>query len=572
MSSRKLKHILYAGVTAGILMSGAQSCVTVDTSLGHGYMPLEQQYDVFISEWDLTDISQRRLSDMSGYSTRRVTFGSIYDDEYGLIRKSSAFSVIPVVDSLDFGKDPEFVDFYFSMERDTLNMTSSSQMNILQNVYVYPMDESGKSLDSLSYIGELKNSMFDGSGRIARGAPVYAGGDSLVFRIGNSYGQKLLDRFIAKSTDGLYILDSIPGYITDVFPGIYICTDDQIGNGGRINMFNLNLDVEDNYVMGNFAELKFRSTYDNEKKDTSFLFLFGAASMPESSTNLPSQYAFNCTEIVGGKEEGAVTDRIHIEGGDGVKPVISGKEVFNLLLEEFSKNPNVLELGVDPSQIIINKASVDFPFELPADYNRFEAYPEILSPCCRVKGYDSLGVARYTYANLTDASISAEKHGAIDRSNLMYSADISFHAQKLISLEEPADTTLENYDIWFLITKAEINEDSSSSSSSNNYNDYLNQMYYYNYLNQLYGGYGGYGYGGYGSYGYGGYGGYGYNNYYSMMLYSSMLNSSGSSSQTSTSEELDRDRFYGATLYGPANADRHPKLRVTYSVPKRAIE
>lgn len=573
MNFSNIKRIIVAGVSAGILVSGTSACVTVDTGLGQDYMPLEQQYDVFTCEWDLEQVSQKRPSELSGYNTRRFTIGSIREDAHGLTRKGCAFSLVPIVDTLDFGRNPKVNEFHFTAVRDTINILDESHRNILQNVNVYAFENSGTALDSLSFTGDLKNSDFDGCERITRGVPVYDGGDSLSFKFSDSWTTSLIQRFVDNSEDGVYVLDSIPEYIEKVFPGIYICTDDARGNGGRIDMFNVALKIENNYIMGNYAELKFNSEYEGERKDTSFIFIFGAVAVPENSNNLPNQYAFNCTEIVNGCAEGLGTDVINVEGGDGVKPVISAKEMYALLDDEFSHNPNVLKYGIDRKQIIINKASIELPFIMPEDYTKMELYPEILSPCCRLKVYDSLGVSHFTYANLTDASISAEKHGAVDRSNLRYDADISFHAQKMLSLDDPKDTTLANYDIWFLITKNEINETSSSSSSSS-YDDYLNQMYYYNYLNQLYGGYGGYGYGGYG-YGYGGYGSYGsygYNNYYSMMLYSSMLNSSSSGTTTSTSEELDRDRFYGARLCGPQDSGRRPKLKISYSVPKRAIK
>ena len=80
------------------------------------------------------------------------------------------------------------------------------------------------------------------------------------------------------------------------------------------------------------------------------------------------------------------------------------------------------------------------------------------------------------------------------------------------------------------------------------------------------GGYGGYGYGGYGYGGYGGYGGY-YNNYYSYMLMQQMYGNMNASSST-TIKTLDKDRYYRATLNGPAHPDRRPMMTVTYSLPK----
>ena len=83
-----------------------------------------------------------------------------------------------------------------------------------------------------------------------------------------------------------------------------------------------------------------------------------------------------------------------------------------------------------------------------------------------------------------------------------------------------------------------------------------------------YGGYGGYGYGGYG---YGGYGGYGYNNYYNYLMMAQYASASNSSTTTSSSVELDKDRFYSAVLNGPGASDS-PKLKITFSAPKKAEE
>ena len=47
--------------------------------------------------------------------------------------------------------------------------------------------------------------------------------------------------------------------------------------------------------------------------------------------------------------------------------------------------------------------------------------------------------------------------------------------------------------------------------------------------------------------------------------------SAGSSNTTTESTvELDNDRYYYATLNGPASADNGPKLKVTFSAPKTA--
>ena len=556
-----LRHVLIAGASAGMIVCGTAGCVKVDTDLGHDYMPLEQQYDVYTQEWDLEDISMQPLTHMSAYSTRRFTIGSIRVPGFGTTNKGTAFALVPVVDTMDFGTNPVIREFHFSAMRDTVNVVNDNQTDILQNVNVYSMDGLDVTLNDIYYTEELNNSMFAGKKRITRGVPVYDGGDSLSFKFSDEFGQSYLDKFVSLADeDGVYYMDSVANYIKD-FPGIYICTDEEIGTGGRIDMFDVAMLIEDGYVAGNYAELKFTTTYDGEKKDTSLLFLFGAVEVPESSDDMPDQYAFNVTEIKDGCTEGAAADVLYVEGGNGMKPVFSAKEIWTKIHTELEANSH----GIPDSLIALNKVSITLPFDFPSDYKYMSAYPEILNPCCRIKGYTDDGEAGYTYANLTDASISDESHGEVDRSNCQYSADISFHSQALLKnlAADTPDSTFNNYDVWFIISATEVDE-SSSSSSSSDYSDYLNQLYYYNYLNQLYGGYGSYGYSGYG------YGSYGssYSNYYSMLYYSSLYSSSSSSS-TSTSEELDRDRFYGATLHGPTSSGAKPKLTLTYSVPKR---
>ena len=101
--------------------------------------------------------------------------------------------------------------------------------------------------------------------------------------------------------------------------------------------------------------------------------------------------------------------------------------------------------------------------------------------------------------------------------------------------------------------------------------DYYNYLMYQNYYNSMYyGGYGMGGYGmGYGGYGMGGYGGYGYDPYTNYYTYAMMAQyASASSSKTTTTEKLDKDRYYNAVLYGPEYTDAalRPRLELTFSL------
>ena len=118
----------------------------------------------------------------------------------------------------------------------------------------------------------------------------------------------------------------------------------------------------------------------------------------------------------------------------------------------------------------------------------------------------------------------------------------------------------------------EITESNSPGSAYDDYYDNLLYNSYYN--NMMYDPYGyGYGYGGYGGYGYGGYGygGYGYNNYYNYMMMAQYASAS-SQPTTSSSIELDRDRFYNAILNGPESSGERPSLKITFSAPLKEEE
>ena len=561
----KFNKVSILVVAAALAAASISSCVAVDSAVGEGFNQIEQLFDVYRAEVELKDIALKQTDSLSGYSTRRVTVGSLRDEKYGLTDKCSAFTLVPADDTLDFGTNTRYINFHVSMTKDTVSCSDNSQSDIIQTLRIYALEDAGVTLDSnVVYTGDLKKSTFSGLKQVGRGYTVYDGGDSLSFDLTQEYGTKLLQRLVDNSTDGVMTIDTIPDF-TNLFPGLFISCDEPIGYGGRINMFLTKLSYDsDQYIDANYATLKFKADYGERKDvDTSFLFLIGATDFAESLSDMPDQYVFNSTEHENLAEELSKDgEHLYIEGGCGIKPVISSKEIREAILADMAKN------GItDPTKAIINKATLVLPFEEPENYLDFDKYPQKLCPTCRIRGtLTSTGEKYITYANITDASISAEDQGEINRSTCRYTPDISYHAQKIITLKDPTEKDFEKYNLWFLITYEE--EEKVENTTTDESSSYLSQLAYYSYLNSMYGGGYGYGsyYGGYSSYG--GYGSYGYSNYYSMLAYYSMMSSYSSSSTTEYTEELDRDRFYDARLNGPANSGEKPRIIVTYSVPK----
>jgi len=538
--NRRAVRIFSASIAAALCMS----CVSVNNRLGEDYIATNQKFDIYTCDIDIDDIEMRQADSLSGYSLYRFTFGSIRDEVFGLTTRATAFTLVPLMDTLDFGNagTQVFREFHFSAVSDSVSTENSSQANILQKVNVYALDKPLSITSNNPEVSYIKK-------RITDGVPVYNGSDSLSFNFSKEFGEQFFG--ITQ-----YDLDTIANYVKK-FPGIYISTDDPAEIGGRINMFRLPLDVQDGYIYGSTAVLKFSAEYPNRGViDTSFVFYLGPAqiydmeSVTDTSPSTYPQLAFDITTHESKDLEGTASDVIYFEGGKGLKPVIKAEPLRNKIIEEISKHG-------DPSKIIVSKATVTLPFDFPEDYTLLDQFPLILSPTCRIVSDDGT----VTFAGITDASISTENQGEINRSLGNYAPDISHHLQELVKLKNL--TKIENYDVWFLATREEVITESNSSSSSSDLSDYYSQLAYASYYNDMYG------YGSYGGYGYGSYGGYGssYSNYYSYLMLAQMYSAANSGTTQTTQTLMDFHRFYRGVLNGPTAEGQKPRLSLTYAVP-----
>ena len=550
MNLNFIRHILT--LTGAALLMTCWSCVHLDYNLGADYLADDQQFDTFVAEFPLEDIRMVPADSLSGYSQTRITFGAIRDELFGLTTRSSAITLVPMYDSLDYGSNARFRYFHITMAADTVSAAREEDFYAHQNINVYELTE---ALDSTF---DINTKLKHGSKRISMGVPVYNGSeDTLGFFFTREFGEKYMHITLEDTKD-------IATY-TKKFPGICFETDAPHGNGGRINLFDLQLkfNASYHYIEGNYAELGFTAEYDGVTKDTTFLFYFSPDQFYDvdsliynASSDLP-QYCLNVCGHETREMSGRAAEKIYVEGGGGLKPVLSATEIREKLIAEISRHGN-------PEEAAINRASLSLPFEFPEDYKEMVSYPQILSPTCRIRT-DS---GNLSFASLTDSSDSSEDQGDVNRSLLEYGPDITYHTQSILKLKDL--DKIHNYDVWFLIMSNEIQTTTTSAAEQDEMSKYYNMMMYSSYYSDMYNGYGGYGYGGYGygygGYGYGGYGSY-YNNYYSYMLMQQMYGNMNASSST-TIKTLDKDRYYRATLNGPAHPDRRPMMTVTYSLPK----
>lgn len=551
-----MKKFLSACLGAALVAAG---CVEVDNSLGQGLIDKSLLYDTYTIEFPLTEIQLKTSEGLSGYSDSRLTIGAIRDEVFGLTTRDAAFTLIPALDTIDLGSNPVAVDFTLYFEADTVSCADPGQQHIFQNIYVTELTERLPQVDTRN-----TQDVPHGTQLITDGLPIYNGHGALSFHFTKEFAQKYVDT-VKELGPVLKDRETEEGGtdrfedFADALPGIYLQTDTPDGIGGRINLFNFSsLTVSNNYYTrnSNLGLLTVNSTWDGVQKDSTFIFYPGEPDLYDEVTYLNNnqkfyQYCFNRTSQ--STQPGPATDKILVEGGGGLKPVILASELQEKTTEA------IVAKGGDPKKAVIIKATIVLPFELPEDYTQMNFFPSVLSPTISTTDTDEESGKEYiTFAGLTDASVSSEDQGNIDRSNLKYSPDITYHLQELLNREDLDTKT--DADIWLLTIHSEQVANANGSIMDD---AYYQQLLYASYYNSLYGG--GYGYG-YGGYGYGGYGGYGYSNYYNYMMLASMM-SSANQQTYSTTTELDKDRYYRAILNGPAD-ERYPYFLVTFAVPK----
>lgn len=551
-------------------LAALTACVKNSPEIGKDLIDKTLLFDTYTVEFPIEDIRMRRANDLSGFSDTRLAIGAIRDETFGLTTRSTAFGLVPALDTLDLGTDPKFVKFSVRFAADTISTATPGQERIFQNFYVYSL------LDTLSSKESGTNQDIPhGTEIVSRGVPVYDGKDDLTFELNAAFGQRYINALkkygpILVNRDEDSKVNKYSDFMKEV-PGIYIESDIPEGIGGRINLFDLSiLSVSQNYYYknSNYATLTVNASYDGVRKDTSFIFIPGEPAFYDEKAYLDNnqkfyQYAFNRTTHEASEMD--ATDRIYIEGGGGLKPVIPAAQLRERVVAAIS------ERGGDPAKTVINKASIILPYEMPEDQDLMNYFPSMISPTIRSTSKDGT----VSYGGLADASASSENQGDLDRANLVYAPDITYHMQQILSRTD-LDTE-DDADIWFLTVHSETVANANGNAEQEAYyQQMMMAMYYSNLYGGGYGGYGGYGYSGYGGYGYGG-----YSNYYNMYMMASYLSAINQTTY-STTQELDKDRYYRAILNGPATtatnppsslilipgSRRVPTFRVTFSVPR----
>jgi len=548
------------------------SCIETNYKLGSNLVPDSQMYRIVAKNELALNLKSACPDSLSGYSSTRFVVGSINDKDFGICERSSAITLVPMYDTLDFGTNPKVRRFHFNATVDTVSAQNEQAAHMLQTLGVY---ELASPIDaSLTYSGDAEVVFMDGTptaeqiatgkvfvrnGLVSNTLPVANGTDSLTFDFTKAYAEK----YLTITQDDLSDINKY----TKKFPGIYINTKRQTTEGGRINLFDLQLGFDsDSWLLtGSFAELSITSTYSGKEKDTTFYFYFSPTDfydvdslLTNSATGSFPQYCLNLSKQDKIKEQALAQDtkNIYVEGGgSGLKPYVSAVELRESIRNKIASD------GHNPDKAIITKASFIMPFvSQKSDFTDLDYFPVVLSPTVRMHATYTSNDTTFTrieYAGIADSSSDTEDQGDINRSLMRYQPDVTYHVQSIVSMDTTSTsyTGLKKgeYDIWFLTMAYETVV--TVTAADQDLSDYYSMLAYQSYYGSMYGS---------GSSGYGDY----YSNYYSYMM--AAMYASSSSSSTSTSLQLDRDRYYRAVLKGPDadDAESRPKFIFSYAVPR----
>ena len=432
-----MKHTgITMGLAALLTLFFLSSCIETDSTLGSALVPANQDISIHSVTLDIP-VSLRMADSLQTTVSNSARVGAIRTDDFGLFHADAAFSVTPATDSIIWGKNPKVRNIYLNLVRDTALVVDDIQRSIPQNIYVHQLSVELDS--SMAYHNSLGPGDYDPT-PINDGGCIYTGGDTYEVRLSHSFGEKLFQ--IPMAT-----LDSAELFMK-AFYGLYLrCDDpDEDLNAGRINVF----DLSSSYIYLNY-------TYEDDE---------GARRAKTVTFNLGSYYAVTvCDSGARDLEREDPRDIIYVEGLCGIKPHIDARELRAVVASWAEEHDLPIE------NMLVAKATLSFPFEYDGDRTQFDHFAKTLFPCKRVRSSK-----RVNYTPLDEINDTALENGAINRSKLTYTSNISLYLQNLLR-KDPNRLTADD-DLWMMPT---VSVYDSYASTTYYFADY----YYYtqSYLN-----------------------------------------------------------------------------------------
>lgn len=428
-------------VLAVIALFMAVSCITVDKTMGEELVPATQDLPIYIEEFDLP-VQIKSSDSLRSISTSYGIFGAVSTPEYGLAEFATMAELCPSMTGWDFGKDAVVKEVYFTANISNHYVAQDNQTGIPQNI---TMHRTYVGIDStVNFNNSITEADYNPE-PLNVGENVYFGGDSIKMYLKNSFGEEIL-------TATRNELDTLDNFVKK-FKGVLIksSTPDEGTTGGRVNLID--------YGTGAiYIRVNFQPTWSEglSRKDTLFYLSFGY------------NYYLNLSSYNSGDlQQVDPTSTLPIEGIGGVKPFIDHNALKDTIDNWKAR------MGYQNKDIVVAKAELTFPFEIPADLDMTK-YPQFLYPCQRLKDTITYKtVTDWCYTPLEDIYVNGFSKGEINRSLCHYTMDIPSIMQKYVSKEKSElDKT---YDMWIMPI---YEQEETSSNSTNGYYDYYSYYYY----------------------------------------------------------------------------------------------
>lgn len=398
------------------------SCIPTDNTLGSTLVPSSQDITIQTTTLDLPLQPMRASEDLQSRVANSITVGSIGTEfcSEGLV------SVTPSIDSIVWGKDPTVRRVYLSMARDSVLVMRDDQKAIPQNIYVHRLKFELDSTYRNGTAERFKTAYYDPE-PISTGGCIYTGDEAWSVELKKEIGEELL-RF------PMATLDSVELFMKQ-FYGLCLRSDypDDArvfhDKEGRLTLF----DLSSSYLILNWDY----TDDDGSRKSSSVYFSLGA------------KHALNIYRTLRPAAETA--DQIVVQGLTGSKPYVSGLHLKHAV-EAWA-----LRSGIPTENLVIAKATVEFPFEYTGDSSQLSHYANTLFPCQRIVNDDGNAY----YAPLEEINDTALEDGSIDRSLLCYKSNITLYLQDLLDTKD--DEIDEEDDLWFLSTYSYYNSSTSQT-------------------------------------------------------------------------------------------------------------
>ncbi len=385
------------------------SCIENDKSLGTQFLSSDYLLKLKLDTLSLP-LTTRYMDSLQGGSSSHMLVGYLHDDIFKTMTVGSATQVLPTSDSTDFGENPQLLYAYINFQIDSTVYYDNSQLGIAQNIYVYKLL---KDLDSTSLLNNAISYKDIDPKPVSVGSSIHFGDDSLKVYLSNEYANELLATTPEEFDSTALFLKRIKGlYISTESPNV-------VAKQGRLNY----LSVGSSYIYLHY--ILNDSSLGITDLDTVESFSI-ASKYCVNTFKTESKYLENLTD----------NNQLYVESLSGVKPYISGIE-FRAMMDKWMSDNNL-----DPKKIVLSRATVKLPYEMPSDYTVVDKeYPTSIYPCS-----NNIPDSTYTYSPLTEV-YSSSATGKINRSKREYIADITTYLQELIRMD--IEKINSSKDLWF---------------------------------------------------------------------------------------------------------------------------